>query len=340
MKLKTIMVLALMVVIFMSFSMLQARGEEFQGPTLTATDTIAGRYTDPSSFLTVEFPDGWTGIDYLGSPLVSPDGVLEDGGMAGWPEVSMMAVVMKRSGLEGMISDAADDESDYGCKTLSTRYVTMQGVNAIENVKECASDGNYAKSKVYIMPTQSQIAVLAYSVTSAEKYEDYLPAFEQSVQTARLDGKPVQVGSFVSRSLGLERTTYPITVAGNPVEIALESSSDISDFSFDEESKTISFTVAGSEDKKGVTIVPASWALEGPYTVMVDGRPAQDVVVISDTTSQDEQTIVRLDYSHSVHEISITGAAVAPEFPPFVAGLAAAGAIGAGLAARKVLRIT
>lgn len=328
MKLKTIIAVALMAVIFMYFGMLQARGEEVQGPTLTPTDTIAGRYTDPSSFLAVEFPDGWTGIDYLGSPLVSPEGVLEDGGMAGWPEVSMMAVVMKRSGLESMISDSADDKSDYGCKTLSTKYVSMQGVNAIENVEECASEGVYAKSKVYIMPTQSRIAVLAYSVKSAEKYDEYLPAFEQSVKTARLDGEPVQISSFVSRSLGLERTTYPITVAGNPVEIALESSSAISDFSFDEESRTISFTVTGSEDRKGVTIVPASWALEGPYTVMIDGRPAEDFVVISDTTSQDEQTIVRLDYGHSVHEISITGAAVTPEFPPFVAGLAARGMLG------------
>lgn len=339
MKLKIVLVLAMMVIIFMSFGMLQARGEEVQGPTLTPTDTVAGTYTDPSSFLTVEFPDGWTGIDYLGSPLVSPDGVLEDGGMAEWPEVSMMVVVMKRSGLEGMISDAADDESDDGCKTLSTRYTVVQGVNALENVKECTSEGMYAKSKVYIIPTQSQIAVLAYSVTSEEKFEEYLPAFEQSVLTARLDGEPVQVSSFVSRSLGLERTTHPITVAGSQVDMALESSSSISDFSFSEESKTISFTVTGDEDSKGVTIVPASWALEGPYVVTIDGEPTEDFVVITDTTSQDEQTMVRLEYSHSVHEISITGAAVAPEFPPFVAGLAAAGAIGAGLAVRRAFSI-
>lgn len=335
MKLKAIVVLAMMALIFLSFGVLQARGEEAQGPTLAIVDNVGGTYTDPSSFLTVRFPDGWTGIDYLGSPLVSPDGVLKDGGMEGWPEASMMVVVMKRSGLEGMISDSASDGADYGCKTLSTKYVTMQGMNALENVKECASDGSYAKSKVYIIPTESKIAVLAYSVTSEDKFDQYLPAFEQSVSTATLDGGPVSISSFVSRSLGLERSTYPITVAGNPVNMAVESSSSIEDFSFSEESRTISFTVAGSDDSRGVTIVPASWALEGPYVVTIDGQPTDDFVVIHDTTIPDAQTMIRLDYGHSVHDISITGAAVAPEFPPLVAGLAAAGAIGAGIASKR-----
>lgn len=57
----------------------------------------------------------------------------------------------------------------------------------------------------------------------------------------------------------------------------------------------------------------------------------------ADDREPDEQTMIRLNYSHRVHQISITGAAVAPEFPPVVAVLAAAGAIGAGLAARRIL---
>lgn len=337
MKFKAILVLVMMALIFLSFGVLQVHGEkQVQGPVLgMATDDITGTYSDPESFLTVKFPEGWTGIDYLGSPLVSPDGVLKDGGMSGWPEVSMMVVTMKRSGLEGMISDSADDGAGDGCKTLSTRYLSMEGMNALENIKECVSDDMYAKSKVYIIPTEDKIAVLAYSVTSAEKFDEYLPAFEQSVSTVKLAGSPVDISSFVSKSLGLERSSYPITVAGSPVDMALESSSSIKDFAFNEESRSISFTVTGNNDARGITIVPASWALEGPYMVMIDGQPADDFVVITDTTSPDEQTIVRLDYGHSTHEITITGAAAAPEFPPFVAGIAAAGAIGAGLAARR-----
>ncbi len=337
MKRKTVVVLTMMALIFLSFGALQARGEEVQGPTLAPTDNIAGTYSDPSSFLTVRFPDGWTGIDYLGSPLVSPDGVLKDGGMESWPEVSMMVVVMKRSGLEGMISDSAGDKDDYGCNTLSTNYITILGMNALENIKECASDGNYAKSKVYIIPTESKVAVLAYSVTSEDRFEQYLPEFEQSVSTARLEGGPVDISSFVSKSLALERSTHPITVAGRPVDMALESSSVIENFSFSEESRTISFTVTGNDDSMGITFVPASWALQGPYVVTVDGSPTDDYVIIRDTTEPDAQTMIRLDYSHSVHHISITGAAVAPEFPPLVSGLATAGAIAAGLAARRAL---
>lgn len=337
MKSKTVLVLTMMALIFLSFTVMQVRGEEMQGPMFNIPrDDVMGKYSDPSSFLTVEFPQGWTGMDYLGSPLVSPDGVIHDGGMSGWPEVSMMAVVMERSGLEGMISDSAGDTSDNGCRTLSTNYVIMQGLNALENIKECDSEGMYAKSKVYIIPTSAKVAVLAYSVTSLEKFEQYLPAFEQSVSTARIDGAPVDMSSFVSRSLGLERTEHPITVAGNPVDMALESSSSITGFAFDEESKSISFTVTGKDNVRGVTIVPASWAIDGPYVVTIDGPPTDDFVVIKDTTLEGEQTMIRLDYNHSIHDITITGAAVAPEFPSSVAGLAAAGAIGAGLAAKRM----
>ncbi|HSF27402.1 MAG TPA: PEFG-CTERM sorting domain-containing protein [Nitrosopumilaceae archaeon] len=104
-----------------------------------------------------------------------------------------------------------------------------------------------------------------------------------------------------------------ITVGENKIFLNVQSSSMISDFAFDEGNKQISFKVTGDKGTSGVTLVPVSQVLEGPYVVTFDGQVWRDFQTVEDKNSGD--TFLRIRYPHSTHEITITGTAVVPEFP-------------------------
>ena len=99
-------------------------------------------------------------------------------------------------------------------------------------------------------------------------------------------------------------------------EVAIASTSSVSDFEFDQEAKKISFTVEGADGTEGVTqITIPKPLLSGRMTVMIDDEivppEADSVVVTSDT---DPEMTLELNYSHSVHAVEITGTNVVPEF--------------------------
>ncbi len=112
------------------------------------------------------------------------------------------------------------------------------------------------------------------------------------------------------------------------VQLEIQSNSRIADFTFDEENRQITFTVEGEDGTTGTTSIAIDRLLEGPYTVTVDGVTVEDVMVIEDTGTG--ETILMINYDHSVHEITITGMQVVPEFPVTV--ILAAAAIGSAVA--------
>jgi hypothetical protein len=109
-------------------------------------------------------------------------------------------------------------------------------------------------------------------------------------------------------------------IAGESVDVELRSSSTVSNFELDEESKTISFTVDGEDGTEGTTEIAIGSVLEGPYNVMVDGEATSDFTV----AEVDGETVLTVSYTHSTHDITVTGTNVVPEFPIGVIGAVAA----------------
>jgi len=114
-------------------------------------------------------------------------------------------------------------------------------------------------------------------------------------------------------------TTQTVSVAGANIDVTVRSSSNITAFSLDEETKTLTFAVEGEEGTDGVTEITIGRVLEGPYSVMVDG----DVTTDFEVDESSGETVIRLSYVHGIDEVTITGTNVVPEFPVAAVALAA-----------------
>jgi hypothetical protein len=77
--------------------------------------------------------------------------------------------------------------------------------------------------------------------------------------------------------------------------------------------------------------------LSGDMAVMIDGQvvspESNDVIVTSDTSAE---TTFEINYSHSEHDVAVTGTTVAPEFP--IATIVMAAAVGSIVAAIAIAR--
>ena len=124
--------------------------------------------------------------------------------------------------------------------------------------------------------------------------------------------------------IGLELKLFvqSVVVAGNTVEVELNSSSTISEFKLEEESKRVTFKVDGETGTAGTTEISIGRILEGPYTVMIDGQATSNFEVTQAEASG--EAIMKISYTHSTHDVAITGTNVVPEFPLPVIGVVAA----------------
>ncbi|MEM2889696.1 MAG: hypothetical protein QXR42_09555, partial [Candidatus Bathyarchaeia archaeon] len=100
-----------------------------------------------------------------------------------------------------------------------------------------------------------------------------------------------------------EGTFYPVSISTN--------STTISNFSFNQSKKEISFNVTGDNGTLGFcnvtlpnTLVQNLW--HGDFTILVDGHPPTEISIVPDET----YTYVYFTYTHSEHEVTII-----PEFP-------------------------
>jgi len=104
-----------------------------------------------------------------------------------------------------------------------------------------------------------------------------------------------------------------VTLEDESIVVELNSSSTVTDFNFDEQARQVSFRVSGNGITEGVTTLPISRLLEGPYAVSVDGDLATSFATYRNQETGD--TDIQLVYEPGTHDIAITGTKVVPEFP-------------------------
>jgi hypothetical protein len=115
------------------------------------------------------------------------------------------------------------------------------------------------------------------------------------------------------KTLDVKTFEQQVKIGESDIQLSIQSSSEVSEFALEEQERRVSFRVSGMSGTNGSALVPISRVLEGPYSVMIDGMPTTDFGEIRNDTSA--ETSVRINYSHSVHAITITGTNVVPEFP-------------------------
>lgn len=113
-------------------------------------------------------------------------------------------------------------------------------------------------------------------------------------------------------------TPYAISVTGRKDEIVLpiNSSSNVSEFRFNEPMKQILFKVSGEDENGGIVMFPISRVFDGPYTVTFDGNVTTNFETINNQTSN--ETSIKISYNQGIHDITVTGTNVIPEFPTLI----------------------
>jgi hypothetical protein len=98
---------------------------------------------------------------------------------------------------------------------------------------------------------------------------------------------------------GYQASSHETVAGGTPYELQVViNSTAISDFSFSEESRQISFRMEGSEGIMDSTSLRVGTVLEGLYMVTLDGNVVEDgIIIISDETTS--QTIIAIQHLHT-----------------------------------------
>lgn len=301
----------------------------------SAGDIIRGGiYASPYSELEIQLPSGWSGLRLLGVVMITPDG------LEAWKhpismEAAMIIVEFDRTELlelagaaiqESFSQSLAENNLATGrCEQQNYSYVVIDGMEALQGISECTSDdGVYSKTKTYAIMAGQRVAVMTFTANSSQSFTRYESVFDESVSTARASN----AASFkdgMAEALNLKAENYSVMARGNSVEVKVQSNSNISNFSFNEEAKRISFNVEGTNGTNGFAIITAEKVLEPPYLVTIDGQPTTDFFTFEDSI-RNENT-VQINHQHSLHEIAIKGTNVVPEFPLHIVG-AIAGVIG------------
>lgn len=283
---------------------------------------ISGKYTDPGSRYEIEFPLGWTGVEFLGFPIVVPgDFKVEDSSF----EAAMMIFAFPHSGFNTTFWSSENIErmhqqEDKHCNIETYSYTKINEMDGIQLIVECDSP-EYTKVNMYGFTSNADVVIAFFLTNSTSGYNEHVDAFEQSINTLKVNNH-VSFKTAMAELFDLKEETYQITAKNTQTQVGIESNSKISKFDFREHEKRISFKVDGEEDANGLTVVSVDSVLEGPYTVTVDGEATESFVVAEDEVSG--RNTIEISHTDSEHDIVIVGTNVVPELPLPMLGTIAA----------------
>jgi hypothetical protein len=281
---------------------------------------VTGTYTNEAAGVEITFPEGWEGaaIETEFGIIVS----VAEGGMMSEesPSHMMGLMIMDKSEVESAPTDPSEFSMDgtSTCSTPSMSTVQVSGVAASQIIVECTESGVTSKSKMIVLETDTRWISAIFMAPVAE-FDASVSAFDDAVSTLEVRGATDMEGG-TGVNVGLQLRTQTVMLAGQSLQVDVRSSSTITEFRLDEETKTLTFKADGQTGTEGSTEIAVGKMLNGPYTVTIDGETTTDFEV--DGTGA--EAVMTISYTHSVHDIAVTGASVVPEFPVAAVGMIAA----------------
>jgi len=217
--------------------------------------------------------------------------------------------------ITGSISSELREEAQSDDVTV--RVMDSEGAVVWEGQVQVDSSGEYSAS--IDLPADAEGD---YSTRSNLEVEASVLGLLDAEVTARLESSAAMFA--VASSSSFEITAE----GGEQFHVDIASNSTVDGVELDQEAKIVTFRVDGETGTRGVTQVTVPKAmLSGEMVVMIDGQAvsseSNDVIVTSDTSTE---TTFEINYTHSEHEVAVSGTNVVPEFP--LATLVMAGAIG------------
>lgn len=277
---------------------------------------VSGKYTSATG-VEITFPDGWSGAEIQSGATVLV--LVAPGGISG-SEVkkSITLTTADKTGRDP--NDPGSFNNDLlTCNAPSISSRTVAGVQAREMVVVCP--GTEQTFKMDLVETGDKWVIVSYMAPSAE-FDSDVGKFDAAVNSLTVQGAVDSGGSGgITGGLELTALTRTVVIAGANVNVNIRSNSTIGQLTLDEPNKKVSFSVDGETGTRGTTEIAIGTMLEGPYTVTIDGQVITDVVV---SNAGSASAVMTISYTHSAHDVAISGTSVVPEFP-----LAALGAIAA-----------
>ena len=273
--------------------------------------SISGKYFNSDLGLQIDFPAGWMGFENIGDNQtiveVSPGIIIQFTGVK--QIVSMSVVVVD---IEEIISEEILTEDECSTPTLAA-IIRVNDMKVIEYDEiECRFPEMTLYEKVYSLATEEKVVYVVYDASSENVYDSNIRKFEESLKTLKIENTIDLSDPGNAPLFGLTLSKETVMVKDKPYDIEIVSNSDVSDFTFSEENKLISFKVEAKKGSDGFTTLYIGEVLEGPYTVTIDGKPMDDVMLVEDKTNG--ETSVDLIYAEGVHNITMIGTQVVPEF--------------------------
>src|SRR5574342_123855 len=278
---------------------------------------VSGNYANDAAGVRITFPTDWSGIE-----METSQGILATvvpGGMeSGEPSQIMTLMMMDKTKVKEAPSDPTQGKSQ--CDTPTVKKITVSGADGTESVMTCTDDsGKKTKAKIVSAQTEERWISVMFMAPVAE-FDGSVGKFDDSIKTLSIlnvmeTEKPVPepIPETTEQPPGLQANDLPVSAKGEIVNVKVQSSSTITKFGLDENSKKVIFTADG--DKAGTTRVALAPVLKGPFVVMMDEQEIQNF------TTDDLGTTVELTYSSGHHDFSISGTQVVPEFPVAMVGL-------------------
>lgn len=303
------------------FSLLFAGGAA--ATTIPGMTEVSGRFTSETG-VEIVFPDGWEGfaIDAEKALIVTTT-------MGGTSQKAIMLMITDKTEVPDPTDPSGfnqDPNTDMECGTPSVSSTTVAGKSGQEVVVECTTDGVATMMKMVIANTEQQYIVVMYMAPTAEFAADEA-AFDATVQTLTVEGAIDTTGSGGipdgdgGAVIGLTALTRTVVIADANVDIDIRTNSTIGQLELDAETNSVSFTVDGETGTSGTTEISIGEMLEGPYTVTIDGQTTSNFQVTNEGTLD---AVMTISYTHSVHDVEVTGTSVVPEFPVVLIGVIAA----------------
>ncbi len=192
--------------------------------------------------------------------------------------------------------------------------INLNDMKAGEFLMECEETEMMLsmKMKGLALATEEKVICVTYSASSENVYDSHIAKFEESLETLKIENTIDLSNPGLAHLFGMTLSKEQVMVDNRQYDVEIVSDSTTSDFTFSEENKQISFKVEAKEGSEGFTTLYIGKVLEGPYTVTIDGKPMDDVMLVEDKTNG--ETSIDLIYGEGVYDITMIGTQVVPEF--------------------------
>jgi hypothetical protein len=292
---------------------------------------VSGAYENSALGFKINFPQGWSGIEanvMVNFVQVSPSGISPDKiasqfqnqsvsiSITGIPKAMLelamplvSAFKMNDSTLFGNSSlmDITENVKQFAnCKLISSSIIKLNKIITEEKTNECSPGGQYVKTKSYDFATEKGIVTISYSANSQRDYNFYLPKFDESIKSLTVS-MPADVRTFGQELLGVTSNSFDVKLPGAVHTIRIDSTQNVSNFSFNPLEKVITFTTGAGKGIFGIaeSRISIGKLLNGPYSVVMDGNKVEDFVTIDDMI--DNGTVLDLTHPQGLHTFVISG---------------------------------